>query len=97
MLPKSLGGRPINKKNYDSIPKIRKMLKRNPNISNKKASSKLKIPKTTYVRLVKMKLGYKTFKKTTVPKYNKNQESRVKKSIKLLIKKTSRRCCTDNE
>jgi transposase len=80
-------GRTIKKINLKSIAKIKKLLNGNPNISNKKASAKLKIPKTTYLRLVKKRLGYKTFKKETVPKYIKNQESRVKNNSGVLAKK----------
>jgi transposase len=86
-ITKSPTGRPMKEINSKSIPIIKRLLKRKPSISNRKASSKLKIHKSTYLRLVKKKLCFKTYKKQIVPKYVNDQESRVKKNSKILHKK----------
>ena len=72
-------GRKMKNSNVNKITKIKNMLKKNPSISNRKCAAKMKISTTTYRRIVKNKLGLKTFKKTKAPKYIKDQKQRAKK------------------
>jgi transposase len=78
-ITRSPTGRPMKKANMKAMSKIKKLLNAKPSISLRKGCSKVKIPKSTYIRIVKKKLGLKTYKKQTVPKYINNQKSRAKK------------------
>jgi hypothetical protein len=84
---KSPGGRPVSLKNKKSILKIKSAIKRNPNVSVRKCSSKLKLPKSTYHWLLRNKLGFKAYKKQTVPKYVGDQKTRAKKGCRKIYEK----------
>ena len=65
----------MKKTNMKTIWKIKKLIKANTSISLRKGCSKVKISKSSNIRIVKKKLGLKTYKKQAVPKYVNNQKS----------------------
>ena len=84
---KSSTGRPMKQKNVLAKNKIKKLIQHHPNISIRKGASKLKISRSTFQRLAKHKLGFKTYKRQKVPKYIKDQENRAKKGCRKLYDK----------
>ena len=84
---KSPRGRPVSLKNQKSIVKINNAIKRNPNVSVRKCSAKLKLPKSSYHWLLTNKLGFKAYKKQTVPKYVCNQKTRAKQGCRKIYEK----------
>jgi len=88
-ITKSPTGRPMKKSNFECTNKIKLMLKKNPSISNRKCAAKVKIPTTTYRRIVSKKLGLKTFKKIKAPKYINNQKQRAKKGCSKIYRNIS--------
>jgi hypothetical protein len=84
---KSPRGRPLNLKNQKSLRKIKNAIKRNPNLSVRKGAAKLKLPKSSYHRLLKNKLKFKAYKKQTIPKYVGDQKTRAKKGCRKIYEK----------
>jgi len=84
---KSPSGRPMKQKNKIAMNKVKKLIQDRPNISIRKGSAKTKIPKSTFQWLAQKKLGFKTYKQQTVPKYINDQEKRAKKGCMKLYEK----------
>ena len=54
-ITKSPRGRPMKHRTVKAVKKIKTLMKRNPCISLKKGSVKMKLPKTTYRRIINIK------------------------------------------
>jgi hypothetical protein len=71
------------------IAAIERNINRNPNLSVRAGAQKVGLAKSTYDR-IKIKLGFKAYRKETSPKYNEKQERRVKTNCRKLYEKRFR-------
>ena len=65
---------------------IRRMLTKNPALSNRAAAAKLNVPLSTYVRMKVHQCGIHARKKQPVPKYVKDQEQRAKTNCRKIYR-----------
>jgi hypothetical protein len=69
------------------IKKVKDLLTKQPDKSICGGSQKLRISKSTFHQIKARKLGFKTYKKVTIPKYSGNQEARAKSACLKIYRK----------
>lgn len=80
-------GRPVRQQTKTLTRNVEKVFRGNPNISERAAATKLKISKTYLHDIKANKIGLKTYKAKTAPKYNEGQKKRAKTNCRKLVEK----------